>query len=87
MRYEHNWKNERRILTDSKERGFDRLKRKRKRGWYFDMLEKVKKWKRKSWGGVNGLGYVDIECKRIESESESLSSNILEKERDDEILT
>ncbi len=36
---------------------------------------------------MNGLGYVDIECKHIESESESLSSNILEKERDDEILT
>ncbi len=34
---------------------------------------------------MNGLGYIDIECKR--TKSERLSSNRLEKERDDEILT
>jgi len=46
------------------------------------MLEKVKEWKKESWDGVNGLGYVDIECKCIKSESESLSSNRWEKEKE-----
>ncbi len=38
---------------------------------------------------MHGLGYIDIECKHTKSESENerLNSNILEKERDDEILT
>ncbi len=53
------------------------------------ILTCLKEWKRESWHGVHGLGYIDIECKHTKSESESerLNSNILEKERDDEILT
>jgi hypothetical protein len=41
----------------------------------------LKEWKRKSWGNVNGVGYVDIECKHTKSENERLSSNRLKKER------
>lgn len=41
----------------------------------------LKEWKRKSWGNVNGVGYVDIESKRTKSENERLSSNRLKKER------
>ncbi len=61
-----------------RERDFDR---KRERKWERKSRKKDKErmkfwqaWKsereREVWGGVSGLGYIDIECKQNESERE-----------------
>lgn len=64
-----------------REKDSNRPKRKTKRGWDFDMLEKMKEWKKESWGSVNGLRYIDIECNHTHSENERLSFDKLKDKR------